>query len=355
MIGGIASGDGKPKRRKTAVTTRFARPWLVVGAVMFLAIAGAGSAAATEQFGPDGAPDPDASSVHQQTLLRQAPRIEGRIDIPDVKAAVLIQPEGREWDYFHEVTLRQLGAVVILGMIAVLALGYFAVGRMRISAGRSGRKVRRFSAFERFSHWLTAVSFVILGLTGLNITFGDILLLPVIGPEAFSDLSQAAKYTHNFTSFAFVIGLVLIVTMWIKDNVPRKVDIDWIKQGGGFIKSKHAPAGRFNAGEKLVFWLALAGGAAVAVSGYLLLFPFYATDIAEMQVAQIVHAVIAVLFVALILGHIYIGTLGMEGAFEAMGTGEVDLNWAKEHHDVWLRDQLAEKDRAGQATPRPAE
>src|SRR5258708_16281207 len=121
---------------------------------------------------------------------------------------------------------------------------------IRMSAGRSGIKIPRFSGFERFSHWLTAVSFVTLGLTGLNITFGKILLLPVIGPDAFSSLSQAAKYIHNFTSFAFVIGLVLIVAMWFKDNIPRKVDIDWLKQGGGFIKSKHAPAGRFNAGEK---------------------------------------------------------------------------------------------------------
>jgi formate dehydrogenase subunit gamma len=84
-------------------------------------------------------------------------------------------------------------------------------------------------------------------------------------------------------------------------------------------------------------------GIAVAASGYLLLFPFYITNILGMQVAQVVHAIIAVLFVAVILAHIYIGTLGMEGAFEAMGTGEVDLNWAKEHHDLWLRDQLAKE------------
>jgi formate dehydrogenase subunit gamma len=217
------------------------------------------------------------------------------------------------------------------------------VGRLRISAGRSGKKVHRFNAFERFSHWLTAVSFVVLGLTGLNITFGKILLLPVIGKDAFSSLSQAAKYMHNFTSSAFGIGLVLIVAMWFKDNIPRKVDIDWLRQGGGFIKSKHAPAGRFNAGEKAVFWIALLAGVAVAASGYLLLFPFYVTNILGMQVAQVLHAVIAVLFVAVILAHIYIGTLGMEGAFEAMGTGEVDLNWAKEHHDLWLQDQLAKE------------
>ncbi len=335
--------------------TRLARMLSVVGVMALLAVAGAGSAPA-QQLGPDGAPNPDASSVHEQTLLRQMPRIEGRIDIPDVKARVLLQPAGREWEYFHEVMLHWVGAIVILGMIAVLALGYLILGRIRISAGRSGRKLRRFSAFERFSHWLTAVSFVVLGLTGLNITFGKILLLPAIGPEAFSDISQAAKYAHNFTSFAFVIGLVLIVAAWIKDNIPRKVDIDWIKQGGGFIKYRHAPAGRFNAGEKLVFWLALLGGAAAAVSGYLLLFPFYGTGIAEMQLAQVVHAVVAVLFIALILAHIYIGTLGMEGAFEAMGTGKVDLNWAKEHHDLWLREQLAgERSGGSEPTATPAE
>jgi formate dehydrogenase subunit gamma len=191
-------------------------------------------------------------------------------------------------------------------------------------------------------------SIVVLGITGLNITFGKHLLLPLIGYDAFAAFSEAAKYVHNFTSFAFVLGLVLIVVIFIKDNIPDKTDIEWFRQGGGFIKSKHAPARRFNAGEKLVFWAALGAGILVSVSGFLLLFPFYLTGIAGMQLAQVVHAVIAVLFVALILGHIYIGTLGMEGAFEAMWTGEVDYNWAKEHHDLWL-GELAKR---GAAFPR---
>jgi formate dehydrogenase subunit gamma len=329
-----------------------------VALVVFLTMLAVLPSAAAQQTNQNEAVDPDASVVKEQTLLQQAPRIEGRIDIPDKKASVLIQPAGREWDYFHEVILRWLGAIVILGMLALLALAYLVMGRIRISSGRSGRKVRRFNGFERFSHWLTAVSFVLLGLTGLNITFGKLVLLPVIGPEAFSAFAQSAKYVHNFVSFSFVVGLVLIVALWIKDNIPRKVDIDWVKQGGGFIKSKHAPAGRFNAGEKLVFWFALGAGAAVIVSGYFLLFPFYLTNIAGMQVAQVVHAVVAVLFVAVILAHIYIGTLGMEGAFEAMGTGEVDLNWAKEHHDQWLEDQLARErsaERPGQPTAAPAD
>ena len=339
-----AIGKAARPRGKTSSAMFLARLRLAVGALIFLAIAETVPAIA-QQLAPDGAPNPTASSVNQQTLLREEPRITGYIDIPDTRASVLIQPAGRTWDHFHELTLHWFGAIVIIGMIAVLGGTYLIMGRLRISAGRSGKKVHRFNAFERFSHWLTAVSFVVLGLTGLNITFGKILLLPMIGPDAFSSLSQAAKYVHNFTSFAFVIGLVLIVAMWFKDNIPGKVDIDWLKQGGGFIKSKHAPAGRFNAGEKAVFWIALLAGIAVAASGYLLLFPFYITNILGMQVAQVLHAVIAVLFVAVILAHIYIGTLGMEGAFEAMGTGEVDLNWAKEHHDLWVQDQLAKEHR----------
>jgi formate dehydrogenase subunit gamma len=336
------------------VMTFLARIRLVSIAVTLLVFVVSAPAIA-QKLGPDGAPNPTASVTSERDLFKQVPRVEGRIDIPDTKAAVLIQPAGRTWDYFHEVLLHWGGAIVILGMIGVLGAAYLIMGRLRITAGRSGRKIVRFKAFERFSHWLTAVSFVVLGLTGLNITFGKILLLPLIGPDAFSTVSEVAKYAHNFTSFSFVAGLVLIIVIFFKDNIPEKVDLEWLKQGGGFIKNKHAPAGRFNPGEKAVYWLSLAAGIVVSVSGFVLLFPFYGTNIADMQIAQAVHAIVAVLFIALILGHIYIGTLGMEGAFEAMGTGEVDLNWAKEHHDVWLARKLASEDRRGEASATPAE
>jgi len=325
---------------------RFPAPIRLATFVLMLVGIVLSAPAIAQKLGPDGAPNPTASVIDQQTLLKQVPRIAGRIDIPDTKAAVLIQPAGRTWDYFHEVLLHWGGAIVILGMIAVLGAAYLIMGRLRITAGRSGQKILRFKAFERFSHWLTAVSFVVLGLTGLNITFG---------PEAFSNVSEVAKYMHNFTSFAFVAGLILIAVIFFRDNLFEKVDADWIKQGGGFIKSRHAPAGRFNPGEKLVYWLSLAAGVTISASGFLLLFPFFGTDIADMQLAQVIHAVVAVLFVALILGHIYIGTLGMEGAFEAMGTGEVDLNWAKEHHDRWLAQQLASEDRQAHPLATPAE
>jgi formate dehydrogenase subunit gamma len=320
------------------MTALLDRARFIVGATALVILIAFAMTAHAQQNAPV---DPEASVINEETLLQQFSRIQGDIDQPNQRERVLIQPAGRVWDHFHEVTLRWIGVVAILGTFALLVAAYLLLGRLRISAGRSGRKVARFTGFERFAHWLTAVSFVILGLTGLNITFGKLLLRPLIGPEAFSAFSEGAKYVHNYISFSFVVGLALIVGMWIKDNVPDRTDIEWFRQGGGFIKSRHAPARRFNAGEKLVFWGALGAGTLVAISGFLLLFPFYVTNIFGMQIAQGVHAVIAVLFVAMILGHIYIGTAGMEGAFEAMGTGEVDYNWAKEHHDLWLAEQIA--------------
>jgi formate dehydrogenase subunit gamma len=325
----------------------------LLAAMAVLAVVAAATPAAAQQRNSDGAPDPTASVVDQKTLLREFPRIEGRIDIPDQRAAVLIQPAGRVFQRFHEVILHWFGTILLVGMLALLAIAYLIMGPIRMSAGRSGIRIPRFTGFERFAHWLNATAFVLLALTGLNITFGKYLLMPVIGPDNFSRVSQATKYVHNFTSFAFVIGMVLIIALWIKDNVPRRVDLAWLKEGGGFIKSKHPPAGRFNAGEKMVFWLSLAAGIAVIASGYLLLFPFYVTDIFGMQIAQGVHAIAALLFVALILAHIYIGTIGMEGGFEAMGKGTVDLNWAKEHHSLWF-EQMTRAGR-GHPTATPAE
>jgi formate dehydrogenase subunit gamma len=148
----------------------------------------------------------------------------------------------------------------------------------------------------------------------------------------------------------------LIFLMWIAGNIPNRVDMEWLKRGGGIIRHDHPPAYRFNAGQKMIYWIVVLGGAAVAASGYVLMFPFYGTDIASMQIAQIAHAIVAVLFVAAMIGHIYIGTVGMEGAFEAMGRGTVDLNWAKEHHNLWLEEENArtgpnEAQRQPTATP----
>jgi formate dehydrogenase subunit gamma len=207
---------------------------------------------------------------------------------------------------------------------------------VRIESGRSGRTIVRFNAFERFVHWMTATCFIILAISGLNITFGRPLFVSSFGSATFSTWSQWAKYAHNYLSFPFTLGVILIFLMWIAGNIPNSVDITWLKRGGGIVGNDHPPAYRFNAGQKAIYWIVVLGGALVAVTGYVLMFPFYGTDIDSMQYAQMVHGITAVLFIAVMLAHIYIGTVGMEGAFEAMGSGTVDVNWAKEHHSLWL-------------------
>ncbi|MBI4274041.1 MAG: formate dehydrogenase subunit gamma [Rhizobiales bacterium] len=298
--------------------------------------------------------NPTASAVKEQQLLQELQRVQGRITIPDAKESVLIQPAGRDWRQFHEVTLRWIGAIAILGMLVVLVGFYLWRGMVRIDSGRSGRKIVRFSPFERFIHWMTATCFIVLAISGLNITFGKPLLLPLMSPEAFTTWSEAAKYAHNYLSFPFTIGVIVIFLIWIGGNIPNSVDAEWIKRGGGLVGDDHPPAYRFNAGQKLMYWVVVLGGGAVAISGYILMFPFYGTGIAGMQLAQIVHGVVAVLFVAVMLAHIYIGSIGMEGAFEAMGTGEVDVNWAKEHHKLWVDEEMGKGRSSGRAA-QPAE
>ena len=304
---------------------------------------------------------PTAEAVQEDKLLnalKEGDKITGRVSIPDGMAASLIQPAGRDWRDFHRGKLPWIGGVAILGMLALLAIFLMVRGRIRVHQGFSGRTILRFASFERFTHWLTASCFIILALSGLNVSFGRTLILPVFGPEAFANMSAYAKLAHNYLAFPFMLGLVVMFLIWIKDNIPGKVDLEWIKQGGGLLsEGKHPPARRFNAGQKGIFWIVIIGGALMSVSGWFLLFPYLPANVTALQLWTVIHAVIAMLFIAAMLAHIYIGSVGMEGAFDAMGTGEVDLNWAKEHHALWVQEQQAKGEAPADNTPRavPAE
>jgi formate dehydrogenase subunit gamma len=325
-----------------------AAPLRIVLVLVFLAVAAIGYPVAAQAQSVN----PTKSAVSEEQLLQQSKTIRGLGSIPDTKSYTLEQPAGRDWRHFHEVTLRWIGGIAILGMLAVLVIFYLSRGMVRIESGRSGRTIVRFNAFERFVHWMTAVCFIILALSGLNIIFGRPLLLPLMSPESFTAWSEWAKYAHNYLSFPFTLGVVLIFLMWLGGNLPTRVDLEWLKRGGGMIGHDHPPAYRFNAGQKLIYWVVVLGGGAAAVSGYLLIFPFYGTTIETMQRAEMIHGIVAMLFIATMLAHIYIGTIGMEGAFEAMGSGTVDLNWAKEHHSLWLEEEGA-RGRTGPSQPQP--
>src|SRR6185436_10245466 len=218
----------------------FARIRNAVGVLVLLAaVAMAIPAGAQQQKNPDNSVNPTASSVREEQLFKEMNRISGRCTLPDQKACTLEQPAGRDWRNFHQVTLPWIGAIAIIGIFAALVLFYLIRGTIRIEAGRSGRTLLRFNGFERFVHWMTAVCFIVLAFSGLNITFGRQLLLPVIGPEAFTGLAQWAKYAHNYLSFPFTLGVVLIFLMWIAGNIPNRGDVEWLKQGGGIVGNEH--------------------------------------------------------------------------------------------------------------------
>ncbi len=304
---------------------------------------------------------PTAEAVQEDKLLnalKEGDKITGRISIPDTMASSLIQPAGRDWRDFQRSKLPVIGGVTIIGMFAVLLIFLMVRGKIRIHRGFSGTTILRFGSFERFTHWLTASCFVILALSGLNISFGRVLILPLFGASAFATMSGYAKIAHDFLAFPFMLGLVIMFLIWIKDNIPGKVDVEWFKQGGGVLfKGKHPPAKRFNAGQKGIFWIVIIGGALMSVSGWYLLFPYIPANVTELQFWTVIHAIVAMLFIAAMLAHIYIGSVGMEGAFDAMGTGRVDLNWAKEHHSLWVEEEQAKGHAPAPGTSRaqPAE
>ncbi|MDJ0894112.1 MAG: formate dehydrogenase subunit gamma [Alphaproteobacteria bacterium] len=291
------------------------------------------------------------------------------VSIPDKKAATLVQSEGDNWRAWRNGPVSVIGAWVVLGFIAFCALFFAIRGRVRIDAGPSGMTMERFNGIERFTHWLTAGSFIILALSGLNLLYGKYVLLPVIGPEAFSALSTAGKYAHNFLAFPFMLGLVLMFFLWVAHNIPNKYDMIWLARGGGlFTKGSHPPSKKFNAGQKIIFWITILGGLTLSVSGIALMFPFEfapwaatfgalnaigfslptdLTPIQEMQLSQLWHAVTSLIIIGIIIAHIYIGSVGMEGAFAAMGTGMVDENWAREHHNLWVAEVKGEPMMAG--------
>lgn len=287
--------------------------------------------------------------------------VQGWVSIPDEKAGVLVQSGGESFRAFRNGPLSVWGGWAMLGVFVLLGLFYAIRGRIKIDAGPSPRTVLRFGFWDRFAHWLTAGSFVILGITGLNVLYGRYFIMPIIGPEAFASISVAGKYAHNFLGFAFAIGIVMMFFLWVKDNIPNKHDLKWLAMGGGVLfKGVHPPAKKFNAGQKMIFWSVIVLGGSLTASGLALLFPFeiamfaktfgvlnifgfnLPTELSMMQETQLAllwHGIVAIVLMVMIIAHIYIGSVGMEGAFDAMGTGEVDENWAHEHHALWLEEE----------------
>lgn len=263
-------------------------------------------------------------------------------------ANVLVQSGGEQWRLQRESPLLSKIPWAIAGMALLLLLYHVFHGKNKLDTnGLSGRMVPRWNIFERFVHWVTAISFIALAVTGLSLLLGKKLLIPVLGKAGFASWATASITIHNVIGPIFTVGIALMIIMWIWHNFPTLTDLKWFAKGGGLFGKAHPSAGRMNGGEKVWFWILMTIGVAVCVTGVMMVAPMYPsinipfidTARASLQQATIIHAIAAVVWTAIALGHIYIGTAGTEGAFEGMSTGYVSEEWARQHHDLWF-DQM---------------
>ena len=285
-------------------------------------------------------------------------------------AEILVQDGGMEWLLSRQGGIQAYAAYGSGGIIALLIVFYFMRGKMKIDGGPSGNTIERFKPVERFGHWCLAGSFIMLAITGLLLLFGRNVLIPIFGHEANSVIATFSIWVHNNIAWVFMASLVLIFVMWVAHNIPNKLDLVWLAKGGGIIGNAHPDARKFNAGQKIIFWMTILLGASVSMSGMSLLFPFefpmFAETFAvinsvfpamgletellpheEMQLAHMWHAIVATTMIIAIIAHIYIGSVGMEGAFDAMGSGQVDLEWARQHHNLWVEEEEAKASSGG--------
>ena len=273
------------------------------------------------------------------------------------EAGVLIQPfveypgsrltnAGEAWRQVRNNWIIPYGGSLLFIVALAIAIFYWRKGMIRLHGAPTGRQIERFTPFERSAHWSNAIAFVILAISGLVMAFGKFILQPVIGDTLFGWLSYVLKNAHNFAGPLFAVSLIVVFFTFVKDNMPAKGDLVWLLKGGGILSGKEVPSHRFNAGEKVVFWGGVfLLGAVVVASGFVLdkIVPGLVYERSTMQIANMVHGVATVLMMAMFMGHIYIGTIGMEGAYDAMRTGYVDETWAKEHHELWHADIQAGK------------
>jgi len=271
-------------------------------------------------------------------------------------ANVLIQNGGENWRQVRNNVVAVVGAWVIALALLALALLHVTTGGAKLEKPPSGVKVDRWRMVDRVVHWYTALLFFVLGVTGLSLLWGKNVLIPVMGPEGFAAWANIAKPLHDYLALFFIAGLVVMLLMWLKHNMFKRHDLEWIKQGGGFLKGRHPPAGYCNAGEKMFFWTLMVFGVVMIVSGFFPLFPNYGFTRETMQLANIVHGASSILVIAVVCMHVYLGTLGSEGALTGMLTGKVDKHWAQQHHGQWYREVMAEQStsNAGGAAPEAA-
>ena len=306
---------------------------LVLSAMLFLLLAGT---LCWEAVGAD----PGNPRANFWRVVRDG--ISGFTKVSSSGHDILITA-GENWREFRNSFIMPFAQWVLLLALAGLALVYGFIGTERLERPRSGVRIERFTFGERLLHWYTALMFIIMAVTGLSLLLGRIALIPLFGHRIVSGYLEAAKALHNTCGPLLIVGMIWEILIWFRYNIPTRNDLLWFKNMGGMVgKGPRAPSGKINGGEKAWFWAIIIFGTLVGVTGVLLDFPIWGQSRFTMQVSHAIHAFAAVLFITVSFGHIYMGTLGVEGAFEGMWKGSVDAIWAEEQHAQWYEEVKAE-------------
>ncbi len=317
---------------------------------------------------PQAAVAADAANAQQKQVERQATQpgnnapfwgdVRGgenkyqTTQVRGIESGVLVQTAGETWRQLRNGPITLYGGWLLVLVAAAIGAFYRWKGPIKLHGTPSGKQLLRFGSWDRMVHWGAAISFVLLAVTGLIILFGKHILLPIIGYTLFAWIAILAKNIHNFVGPVFAFCTVLLFVTFVKDNLPKMHDLQWVAKAGGLFSGQHVPSARFNAGEKAWFWIGVTLlGVVVSITGFILNFPNFEQGRALMQQANVIHVIAAVVFMTLALGHIYMGTLGVEGAYESMRDGYVDETWAKEHHEFWHQEVTAANPGGGAAKP----
>ena len=287
---------------------------------------------------------------------------EGSSQVKSVDSGILINKTGEDWRRFRMEMLMPYGAYFMAAIISAIVLFFLVHGKTLLPGGRSGKRILRFTLNQRTAHWSTVGIFWLLAITGLILLYGRFVLIPLLGAEGFSVTASACKEMHNLIGPLFLLAVLAMLVLYVKDNIFTLVDVKWMAKGGGMLGG-HVSAGRFNAGEKIWFWLVMIFGFSLCITGLILDFSVFGQGREIMALSHVIHGISALILISISFGHIYLGTIGVEGTLDSMTTGYVDENWAKSHHDYWYEEitaadesiESAEKDIQGSvASARPA-
>jgi formate dehydrogenase subunit gamma len=295
---------------------------------------------------------PNPGADYWRDVRQRDAAVSGNTQVKGVDSGILISQSGEQWRHYRIETLVPWSAAILGGMLGIFVLYYLIRGKIRIEAGRSGQRLRRYTTPEMVVHWLLATSFVILALSGLILLYGRWALIPLLGEAGFSVTATVCKNLHNYVGLFFTVIVPVAFVLYLKDSLFNlKVDLKWFMSAGGYLGGKEPSAEKVNAGQKSWYWVAMLGGFALIASGLTLNFPNFQQGREWLQDAHVIHTIAAVGVMAFFIVHLYLATIGVEGALESMTTGHVDANWARQHHDLWYRELQAGQKQADTEQP----